>query len=689
MQFKASQKLLDQNQQKSSTKAETKKDEFEKLKDEANKLFKAEKYNECLEAYSQILVKCFSTMSNSEKAVIYSNRSAAYLMLNNQSSIKKAKVDAEKAIKFNPSWFRGYFRLGRVHAIREEWKDSEKSFEKALALNSESKETRDELSVVRAQIGLLYRQDYLDPSCRPKPKEEQYKEAAIRAGISQKQMEKLEREALQTPGYGDCIRGAYYRDGVHGVEQDYKKSFEYYMKAVKHNIPDAMFNIGRMYQNGFGVKRDYEESLKWLLKAAKEKPIKGNGVAEAQHLLGLNYSEGVGVDKDIKQAVQWYEKAVENGFAPSANNLGLLYQKGDGVEKSATKAFHYFKFAAQQGETPPMINLARCYFNADGTGSLIATPDDIAEGKKWLRLAAEKGDIRAAQELEERENMSPENVLLESLRGFMLSEKDEKKNPLNYEEYGKYVEEAAKKGSLTAQRHMEMWKHIDDAMKAFKKNDSAGVVAALSKAIRLDQEIVKIPDLFKPIIEERYKSHPNELDANVCFIAMNSRRQNPAWITSALKKYPHDPFLLEVMFACLSVIENKQGALDVTTFALELHPNSLRLRFCHALALMEFNDKKTEYIQALDTYLSMAPKDNDKVPECHYRKALHYGSSSKFIESYEAGLAAEKEQLPCFLPYHFKAKGILEKRYSFEKAKNVGSSSKKRNEPGSLILNKS
>lgn len=39
------------------------------------------------------------------------------------------------------------------------------------------------------------------------------------------------------------------------------------------------------------------------------------------------------------------------------------------------------------------------------------------------------------------------------------------------------------------------------AMDAFKKSDCAGLVAALSEAIRLDHEIVEVPELFKSIIE--------------------------------------------------------------------------------------------------------------------------------------------------------------------------------------------
>lgn len=68
--------------------------------------------------------------------------------------------------------------------------------------------------------------------------------------------------------------------------------------------------------------------------------------------------------------------------------------------------------------------------------------------------------------------------------------------------FDKYLfKSAAKKGSLTAKRVLDIWRYMNIAMDAFKKSDCAGLVAALSEAIRLDHEIVEVPELFKSIIE--------------------------------------------------------------------------------------------------------------------------------------------------------------------------------------------
>ena len=91
-------------------------------------------------------------MTPENTAIIYSNESASYLTLKDESSLKEAKKAAEESIKVMPNWWKGYYRRGRAEMGFEDWKNAQKSFEKALALNPQSKESRDELSTVRAKV---------------------------------------------------------------------------------------------------------------------------------------------------------------------------------------------------------------------------------------------------------------------------------------------------------------------------------------------------------------------------------------------------------------------------------------------------------------------------------------------------------------------------------------------------------
>ena len=69
-------------------------------------------------------------------------------------TLELAKTDAEWAIQLWPSWWRGYFRLGRAQKELHELKDAEKSFNIALALNPKEKQILDELSHVRSIVCL-------------------------------------------------------------------------------------------------------------------------------------------------------------------------------------------------------------------------------------------------------------------------------------------------------------------------------------------------------------------------------------------------------------------------------------------------------------------------------------------------------------------------------------------------------
>uniref|UniRef100_A0AC34FVA0 MYND-type domain-containing protein n=1 Tax=Panagrolaimus sp. ES5 TaxID=591445 RepID=A0AC34FVA0_9BILA len=585
-----------------------------------------------------------------------------------------AKSDAEEAIKLWPSWWKGYFRLARVQMKLEEWFQAEKTFEKTLELNSQSKEIRDELSFVRSKIGSFDHVKHTESS--PEEQSGQY-------GMPEEIRQSYDKLAQSLPGIGDILKGHQYLLG-NGVQKDYKKAVEYFTKAANMGFPEGMYNLANLYHDGNGLKQDYKESMKWYLKAANSKAsdITGSkGIAEAQHAIGYNYEEGIGVKKDFQKAAEWYEKAVQLGFAPSANNLGSLYKYGMGVEKSILKAFKYFKFAAEAGETAGMFNLAICYFTDVGYGTRIPGEKDSAEGNKWLQLAAKKGDARAIEHIKNQEQIGKKFNNKDKLMGHImgqlkLKESQEEKNPLDFEQYGKYVAEAAENGSVIAKKHMEIWKNMNDAKDAFEKDDSGEFVAALAKAIRLNYLIVEIPKIYESMIEERIKSHPNELDTNICYIQMNSKKPSTArYVSDIFKEYPDDEYLAEMMVFAKS--GNPKDALKNINETLKRHPKSLSLLYCRVQICRMQKPPTKKLVESADAFIALAPKDNPYAPACYYSKALYYFNLeeiSKFVECFEAGLAAEKKQLPCFLPYDFEGKAMLEMMYGCIKSSKENNS---------------
>uniref|UniRef100_A0A914YUI4 MYND-type domain-containing protein n=1 Tax=Panagrolaimus superbus TaxID=310955 RepID=A0A914YUI4_9BILA len=276
-------------------------------------------------------------------------------------------------------------------------------------------------------------------------------------------------------------------------------------------------------------------------------------------------------------------------------------------------------------------------------------------------------ETRQLLPFDQSEEIMNEEVLFDEFAYNLF--KSEDYDALNYAKFGKQIKEAAYKGSDTAKKHLDIWKNLTESIKAFNSNNPAGLVAALSKAIHLDHQLVEIPNLFKPVIKERFKTHPNELDTVICYVKINTK--NPELIKIVekyIKIFPKDEYLWEMYIGTfITFYGNPKGALKVSKMTLKNFPQSLVMLYSNAIVLCLQNDKQTEEtIKALDAFLAAAPNDHRYVPACHYRKAHYYfncGDEAKFVSSFENGIAAEKNQLPCFLPYRFPGKNLLELNY--------------------------
>uniref|UniRef100_A0AC35GTX0 DZIP3-like HEPN domain-containing protein n=1 Tax=Panagrolaimus sp. PS1159 TaxID=55785 RepID=A0AC35GTX0_9BILA len=642
--------------------------EFIRLKEAANKLFIESKYPEAIKVYNEILQ--LPNLLKENQAIIYSNRSIAYLKMEDDVSLKMAKSDAEETIKLHPCWWRGYYRLGCAEMKLSQYSDAGDNLEKALTLEPKSKEILDALSDLRREYGSISREEHLRPAHQPISHESVKDEMCNKMGISKEQCNKILQASINTP-FGDVMKGHQFRDGEGGVPRDYKQAAACYEKAANAGNTEGMYNLALFYEYGKGVERDYEKSLRWLLKAANGKALimLGSGIAEAQHSLGLKYEGGIGVKQNYKIAVGWYKKAIENGFAASANNLGLMYKNGYGVDRCFKTALEYFKVAANGGDTPAMNNLAHCYFSAEGIDSFVPSKADIAEGMKWLKIAAKKGDMVAAEELEERQKLTPDEAKFAIAESFMASMYSLAPpiNPLDESLYGDDVKKLALKGSQIAQTMVDIWKYLNIAKESLKKNNDSEVIMALSKAIRLKPLTVQVPEFFDHIIMKNVKSNFEDFNVFTCYAQTHDRNESlTKLIRYYLVKHGYDECLMELLIDTYIRLKDYDKAIEVADISLDVYPNHLRFLYIRAFALCMHETRTKECIEAFDKVLAIAPKDHDKVPACHYRKASYFCANnlkSNFIASVEAGLAAEKLQIPCFMPYQFPGKNILLKSY--------------------------
>ncbi len=164
------------------------------------------------------------------------------------------------------------------------------------------------------------------------------------------------------------------------------------MKAAEKGDDKAMFNLGKLYQDGKGVQKDLKKAIECFMKAAE----KGNG--EAWGNLGSGYYYGHGVENDLKKAAECYENALKKGYTFYTFRLGEMYRDGEGVQKNFEKAIDYFTKAvsndfAHAGEAGNV--LGEMY--RDGKG--VEKDPKIAE--EWFRKAKKKGNSDAIKNLDE------------------------------------------------------------------------------------------------------------------------------------------------------------------------------------------------------------------------------------------------------------------------------------------------
>ncbi|KAI8879832.1 HCP-like protein [Backusella circina FSU 941] len=123
--------------------------------------------------------------------------------------------------------------------------------------------------------------------------------------------------------YGSNITGCSQLQNSYQTKKTYQDSLlgqeEVVRKAEDMNSSDAIFELGRAYQYGYGVDIDSNKAVKqYMLAATLGNPL-------AQHTLGMLYDESTLVPLNTLEALKWYTKAYSQGYDAARSNLFQLY----------------------------------------------------------------------------------------------------------------------------------------------------------------------------------------------------------------------------------------------------------------------------------------------------------------------------------------------------------------------------
>ena len=185
-----------------------------------------------------------------------------------------------------------------------------------------------------------------------------------------------------------------YESGT-GVRQDLAEAHRWFEKAATHPEPavSAFSGLGNSH-----LKRgNYAEARRWLEKAAAQ------GHAPAMYNLGKIYDDGMGVSRSAPTAVEWYERGASAGYHMAQCELGTAYLHGDGVAKSLETAHTWLLAAAQQGNATAQNNIVACIMMMNQDKPM-AQEAAFFEAKLWATKAAAQGEQNAKRTLLQMES---------------------------------------------------------------------------------------------------------------------------------------------------------------------------------------------------------------------------------------------------------------------------------------------
>lgn len=134
---------------------------------------------------------------------------------------------------------------------------------------------------------------------------------------------------------------------IHYRHGRYAEALAYWTDEAAKGNAQAAHRLGVEFMDGKpGVtQRDYAKAMQYHKQAA----LAGNALSMFD--LGSMFEYGFGVAKDIAQSAFWYGSSATYGLAQGQYNFATMLEVGDGVTKDEVEAYKFFILAARGGFT--------------------------------------------------------------------------------------------------------------------------------------------------------------------------------------------------------------------------------------------------------------------------------------------------------------------------------------------------
>jgi uncharacterized protein len=164
---------------------------------------------------------------------------------------------------------------------------------------------------------------------------------------------------------------------------DIAQAIDWFRKAAAQDYAPAEFQLGQLYDFGFGVAQDDREALAWYRRAAE------HGSAAGQRAVGGFYQKGRVVTTDAAEAARWYRRAADGDDIRAQYLLGEMYFTGSGVTRDYASAYLWYSLAAAQA---PLVDNRKGLLELRNIAAARMTPEQAAEAARrvaeWRPAAA-------------------------------------------------------------------------------------------------------------------------------------------------------------------------------------------------------------------------------------------------------------------------------------------------------------
>ena len=158
-------------------------------------------------------------------------------------------------------------------------------------------------------------------------------------------------------------KGYEYEHGWNNRLVSLPKAYAYYKASADGGYTKAYSKMGEIYISQYYPFHDKKLSDKYYQKVFKLLKSKEGIDGEAAYELGRMFEYGFGVNKDFEQAQYYYKSGALLGDKNASWRFGMICK----ADLDYAEAFKYFKKAAEENQADAMFELAQCYENGTGT----------------------------------------------------------------------------------------------------------------------------------------------------------------------------------------------------------------------------------------------------------------------------------------------------------------------------------